>query len=134
MTSFPAELSDGATRVHGVEGRADVGSGLVESKELKFTASQKNVAGAAQAAEKGLLRSGEGNSCRPSRGEKGRAYKMHIDIIEVAAKVTAAECELEAADGAAFACEVNVKTLEINRLRRELRRYQKNSGCRARAR
>ena len=63
-----------------------------------------------------------------------RAYKMQIDAIEAAAKVTAARCELEAADGAAFACELNVKTLEINRLRRELRMYRKNSGCRARAR
>ena len=41
---------------------------------------------------------------------------------------------MEEADGAAFACHLNVKTLEINRLRREVRRYAKNVGSRARSR
>ena len=63
-----------------------------------------------------------------------RAYKMIIDRMEAERKVATARWLAAEADFEANACELNVKTLEINRLRRELRRYTKKGGSSMRAR
>ena len=62
-----------------------------------------------------------------------RLYKSKIQLMEAQMATMAAQLVMEEADGAAFACHINVKTLEINRLRREVRRYKKNVGSRARS-
>ena len=54
-----------------------------------------------------------------------KLYKSKIQLMEARMATMAAQLVMEEADGAAFACHLNVKTLEINRLRREVRRYAK---------
>ena len=64
-----------------------------------------------------------------------KLYKSQIQVMEARMATMAAQLVMEEADGAAFACaSLNVKSLDINRLRREVRRYAKNVGSRARSR
>ena len=63
-----------------------------------------------------------------------KMYKMQVADLKLRAKVTAARLAAEDASNTYHMCLVNVKTLEINRLRRELRRYKPHRRSAARSR